>query len=185
MRERGERGRGGGASACCTPCAVLALWHIWGFRSALYATMSIAARVLELAWTTGVIYVLSRLFVARARVEIVSYSRKISYRPPPTVDATRCTDGAHTEHRRGTGGACHRYVGSCLELVQLPTMLSGRSGLCCSAYASAMLCRWDPAGVMRPWYACSALRRLWQTYWEKSDLTRNLISLESIKVHTF
>ena len=89
MRERGERGRGGGASACCTPCAVLALWHIWGFRSALYATMSIAARVLELAWTTGVIYVLSRLFVARARVEIVSYSRKISYRPPPTVDATR------------------------------------------------------------------------------------------------
>ena len=44
--------------------------------------MSIAARVLELAWTTGVIYVLSRLFVARARVEIVSYSRKISYRPP-------------------------------------------------------------------------------------------------------
>ena len=52
--------------------------------------MSIAARVLELAWTTGVIYVLSRLFVARARIEIVSYSRKNSYPPPPTVDATRC-----------------------------------------------------------------------------------------------
>jgi len=45
---------------------------------ALHMSMSIAARVLELAWTTGVIYVLSRLFVARARIEIVSYSRKNS-----------------------------------------------------------------------------------------------------------
>ena len=67
----------------------VALWHIWGFRGALYASMSIAARVLELAWTTGVIYVLSRMFVERARIEIVSYSRKNSYPPPPTVDATR------------------------------------------------------------------------------------------------
>ena len=34
-------------------------------------------------------YVLSRLFLARAHAEIVSYSRTNSYPPPPTVDATR------------------------------------------------------------------------------------------------
>ena len=52
--------------------------------------MSIAARVLELAWTTGVIYVLSRLFVARARIEIVTYSRKNPYPPPAAVESKRC-----------------------------------------------------------------------------------------------
>jgi hypothetical protein len=66
------------------------IWHIWGFLGALYASMSIAARVLELAWTTGVIYVPSRMFVARARIEIVTYSRKNPYPPPAAVKLKRC-----------------------------------------------------------------------------------------------